>query len=74
MDGKSIISALVSLVIFIIFAIIYFIILAFIIKVGVGIVAGDWDFVDGGAIATGASILTAGTLIAGGSIKDAFKL
>jgi len=72
MDGKGILNAIVSLIIFIIFAIIYFIILGFIIKVGAGVVApGE---VNASTVAIAASILTAGTLIAGGSIKDAFKL
>ncbi|MCL2333711.1 MAG: hypothetical protein FWC52_02860 [Candidatus Methanoplasma sp.] len=72
MDGKGILSAIVSLVIFIIFAIIYFIILGFIIKVGADLIGEGKVSAD--MIAVAASILTAGTLIAGGSIKDSFKL
>lgn len=72
MDGKSIMDAIVSLVLFIIFAIIYFVILGFIVSFGAGLVAeGD---VGADSVAIAASILTAGTLIAGGSIKDAFKI
>ncbi|MCL2317978.1 MAG: hypothetical protein FWC44_02840 [Methanomassiliicoccaceae archaeon] len=76
MDGKGILQAILALIIFIVFAIIYFIILAFIIKLGVGIVtgfSGEWGN-QFGPIAIGASILTAGTLIAGGSIRDSFKM
>jgi len=72
MDGKGILQAIIALIIFIVFAIIYFIILAFIIKFSVGLF---YDYpVDAGFVAIGASILTAGTLIAGGSIREAFKL
>jgi hypothetical protein len=72
MDGKGLIGALVSLIIFVIFAIIYFIILGFIVRFGAGLVApGD---VGAETVAIAAAILTAGTLIAGGSIKDAFKM
>ena len=71
MDGKGIIDAIVSLIIFIIFAVIYFIILSIIIYFGASIV-GPGD-VGADSLAVAASILTAGTLIAGGSIKDAFK-
>jgi len=72
MDGKAILDAVIALVIFIIFAIIYFIILAFIIKFGVGLVV-DGD-PGGDSIAIAAAVLTAGTIIAGGGIKDKFKL
>jgi len=72
MDGKGLIGALIALILFIIFAIIYFIILAFIIKFSVGLFYDVGP--DAGAVAMGASILTAGTLIAGGSIRDAFKV
>jgi ABC-type multidrug transport system permease subunit len=71
MDGKGILDAIIALIIFIIFAIIYFIILTIIIKFSVGLF---YDYaVDAGSVAMGASILTAGTLIAGGGMMDIFK-
>ncbi|MCL2295849.1 MAG: hypothetical protein FWC29_02055 [Methanomassiliicoccaceae archaeon] len=72
MDGKGILDALIALILYIVFAIIYFIILCFIVKVGAGLVGGDWD-VAAESLALAASILTAGTLIAGGGMMDVFK-
>lgn len=71
MDGKSIIDALIALILYIVFAIIYFIILSFIVNFGAGLV-GDGD-VGAPMVAVSASILTAGTLIAGGGMMDIFK-
>jgi len=71
MDGKGILGAIVALIIYIVFAIIYFIILCFIIKIGANAVGvGD---VHADYLAIAASILTAGTLIAGGGVMDIFK-
>ena len=72
MDGKAIVDALIALVLYVVFAIIYFIILCFIVKVGAGIVGGTWD-IAAEYLALAAAILTAGTLIAGGGMMDAFK-
>ena len=71
MDANStvgkLVSTLISLVIFIIFAIIYFIVILFIMKVAGNLVFDD-DIMGNSAI-IGAAILTAGTLIGGGSLS-----
>jgi len=70
MDANStvgkLVSTLISLVIFIIFAIIYFIVILFIMKVAGELV---FDVISGDSALMGAAILTAGTLIGGGSLK-----
>ena len=71
MDGKAILGAIIALILYIVFAIIYFIILAFIIKIGAELVApGE---VGAETLAIAASILSAGTIIAGGGLSDVFK-
>jgi len=70
MNAKGILGAIVSIILYLVFAIIYFIILGFIVKIGVDIVgAGE---VSANALAIATAILTAGTIIAGGSGMNIF--
>lgn len=71
MDGKAILNSIIALVLYIVFAIIYFLILSVIIYFGAGLIGvGD---VSADALAIAAAVLTAGTIIAGGGLTDAFK-
>jgi hypothetical protein len=73
MDGKAILDAIIALILYIVFAIIYFIILAFIIRLGAEIVAsGDWKM-SADSLAIAAAILAGATIIAGGGLMEAFK-
>ncbi|MDR3282472.1 MAG: hypothetical protein LBS92_02545 [Candidatus Methanoplasma sp.] len=71
MDVKSVVDAVVALIIYIIFAVVYFVILAFVVNFSTGLVV-DGD-VGAPAIAVATAILTAGTIIAGGGLTDAIK-
>jgi len=64
---KGMVSTIISLIIFIILAIIYFIVILFIIKVSADLVFDTTITADYATL--GAAILTAGTLIGGGSLK-----
>ena len=64
---KGMLSTLISLIIFIILAIVYFIVILFIIKVSADLVFDTNITADYAAL--GAAVLTAGTLIGGGSLK-----
>jgi len=72
MDANStvgkLVSTLISLVIFIIFAIIYFIVILFIMKVAGDLVFGSGS-TTGATALIAAAVLTAGTLIGGGSLS-----
>ncbi|MCL1811221.1 MAG: hypothetical protein FWG41_03255 [Methanomassiliicoccaceae archaeon] len=73
MDGKAILDAIIALVLYIVFAIIYFIILAFIIKIGAELVAHGDFHMSADSLAIAAAILSGATIIAGGGLMDAFK-
>jgi hypothetical protein len=65
MDVKGIAYGILAFIVYLIFAIIYFIVLGFIVKVGIDVIgAGS---VDGNSLAIATAVLTAGTIIAGGS-------
>jgi hypothetical protein len=70
MDGKSILDAVIALIIYIIFAIIYFVILAFVVRWGTELVCGSGVY---GDVSVATAILAGATIVAGGGLMDAFK-
>ncbi len=72
MDAKELLYAIAAFILYLIFAIVYFIILGFVIKLGINAIGASGD-VTSDAVAIAAAVLTAGTIIAGGGISKKFE-